>query len=176
MSDKNNVVVKSKLGWSAKNVVIEEYSLLKTNLTLIPSGLLKFSVCLLFENVLSKPPLNLSRKSHLSHADVWWDCTIGVFYSYSSETWRSASSKANHWDHKMYLNNQKRHTAFLFFLEEELPLSRFRQGPFISIKIEQFYYPRANFHQNRSQRFNTSQPQPRCHVCAVTNPIWRREL
>ena len=102
--------------------------------------------------------------------------TIGVFGSYPSETWRSASSKANHWDHKMYLNNQKRHTAFLFFLEEELPLSRFRQGSSISIKIEQFYYPRANFHQNCSQRFNTSQPQPRCHVCAVTNPIWRREL
>lgn len=36
------------------------------NLSLIPSGLLKFFECLLFENTLRKPQL----KYHLSHADV----------------------------------------------------------------------------------------------------------
>ena len=142
------MVVKSKVGWSAKNVVIEEYSLLKTNLTLIPSGLLKFSVCLLFEKVLSKPPLNLSRKSHLSHADVWWDCTIGVFYSYPSETWKSASSKANHWDHKMYLNNQKRHTAFLFFFR--------RRITFVEISARTIH-----FHKNRTILLPTCEFSPK---------------
>lgn len=32
------------------------------------------------------------------------------------------------------------------------------------------------FHCNRYKTHNTSQREPRYHVCAVTNPIWHREL
>ena len=36
--------------------------------------------------------------------------------------------------------------------------------------------PKYEFHQKRSQRFITSQPEPRSHVCAAAFPIWRWEL
>ena len=67
--------------------------------------------------------------------------------------------------HKMYLNNQKRHTT-PFFLGEKLALSRFRLGPSVFLKNRTILLPKYEFHQKRSQRFNTSQPQPHSHMCA----------
>ena len=68
--------------------------------------------------------------------------------------------------HKMYLNNQKRHTTLLSFWEKKLSLSRFRLGPSVFLKNRTILLPKYEFHQKRSQRFNMSQPQPRSHMCA----------
>ena len=45
----------------------------------------------------------------------------------------------------MYLNNQKRHTAFLSFWEKNQLYRDFGQDHPFSLKIEQFYCPRTNF-------------------------------
>ena len=66
--------------------------------------------------------------------------------------------------------------CFPFFLGEKLALSRFRLGPSIFLKNRTILLPTYEFHQKHPQRFNTSQPQPRSHVCAVACPLWRWEL
>ena len=70
----------------------------------------------------------------------------------------------------------KRGTLLSLLFWRKLALSRFRLGPSIFLKNRTILLPTYEFHQKHPQRFNTSQPQPRSHVCAVACLIWRFNL
>ena len=65
-------------------------------------------------------------------------------------------------------------TLLSFRLGEKLALSRFRLGPSVFLKNRTILLPKYEFHQKRSQRFNTSQPQPHSHMCAsmISDQNW----